>query len=165
MDQFFSLPYSCPEQICSAVQLKVQCSMQYEVCRCRFRSMHCSMQYAVYYILGIKSVVYNAVTKSSLIVQSGVARQDVGLMGVKLMAGWVSAGARACSFDSTRDPPQMGASYPSQDGSQRPGWEPYLLMAASSLPPFSPSSQALSHSPHTKLPSARSFFHERKEKI
>ena len=50
------------------------------------------MQCAVYYILGIKSVVYNAVTESNLIVQSGVARQDVGLMGVKLMAGWVSAG-------------------------------------------------------------------------
>ena len=101
--------------------------MQYAVCRCIFRSMHCSMQCAVYYILGIKSVVYNAVTKSSLIVQSGVARQDVGLMGVKLMAGWVSAGARACSFDSTRDPPQMGASYP------LPGWEPATWMGA--IPP------------------------------
>ena len=108
-----------------------------------------------------KSAVCNAVTESKLRAEQSEAGR--GFDGSEINGGGISRWlriARACSFDSTRAPPQMGEP---RTPIPLPGWEPYLLMRPSSLPPSSPSSQALSRSPHTKLPSVRTFFLCRRE--
>ena len=60
------------------------------MCSIQF-SIHCIVYSVVYGVLCFRheSAVYNAVTESKL--RASEAGQDVGLMGVKLMAG-VSAG-------------------------------------------------------------------------
>ena len=120
------------------MQYSIQCSIR---CSMQFR-MQFSIHYTVCYISGTGVQFAMQWLKASS--EQSRARQDVGLMGVKLMAG-VSAGGWGSPEPAHSIPleplPRWGSlvpPYPSLAGSHTSWWEPHPFLHPLHRPRLSP---------------------------